>query len=672
MKSKTNNKSEYICATEKSGEIVFDVWERSYIFDKSALPTKITALGRELLYSPMRLVGEANGIPIEWESDQSFLMCSDDSEKETAIGCMQSDCIIVNTAFSCESDGGVTWDIKVMPRGLTVPMVFGVEPCSIKGWELTKLYLEIPLKKEFFSLYGMWPKPAYINSRLGKLESSGQIPEGGLTTNFTPVLWIGDEKTGIQIVSESDEFWVNGNKNEAIEIVDEIDHFILRLRLLDGLPKEWTKPSVDSPIINYRFGLMATPVKKWDDGFFDNNILHIDCFVKIKGSYLNFLTSPDEEYPTVLDRIEKSGVNLIVLHEKWNKIQNYWKTDTETARDIKKIVELCHERGIRVIPYFGYEISSANSQFVDMCDEVMWHKDMQTTKYSGWYREPWQRAVKTCFKSRWSNIFADGVLEAVDRFGFDGVYLDTTGIPMGCINQRHGCGYEENGIRYPTYPIFETRRLFKKIYKSISERGGVVNVHQSGPAIPFITSHSDFLWLGEDIQTTIREKGASYFSLDYFRAEYLGRNIGIPVQFIVYEFPGIWDFNMALSLALIHGVYPRPNSIGAPLRIMERIWRIILEFGIKDAKFKGYWENEDQVRVTDVDSKVSYYEKLDVDGKIKRLIYLSNPTNRYLHDVRAVFTDKVSLLRDLDNNVTIDEILTDLPAFSLRIYEVEK
>ena len=250
--------------------------------------------------------------------------------------------------------------------------------------------------------------------------------------------------------------------------------------------------------------------------------------------------------------------------------------------------------------------------------------------------------------------------------------MDTTGIPMGCVNQRHGCGYEENGQRYPTYPLFETRRLFKRICKGISKRGGLVNVHQSGPAIPFITSYSDFLWLGENIQTTIREKGPSYFSLDYFRAEYLGRNIGIPVQFIVYEFPGIWDIKMALSLSLIHGVYPRPNSVAAPLAIMKRIWCIISEFGIKDAKFNGYWENGNQVRVTDIDSKVSYYEKLNEDGKIKRLIYLSNPTERYMHDVSVSFTNQVDLLRDLDNNVTIDEILTDLPPFSLRIYEAEQ
>ena len=39
--------------------------------------------------------------------------------------------------------------------------------------------------------------------------------------------------------------------------------------------------------------------------------------------------------------------------------------------------------------------------------------------------------------------------------------------------------------------------------------------------------------------------------------------MGIPVQFIVYEFPGIWDIKMALSLSLIHGVYPRPNSSGS-------------------------------------------------------------------------------------------------------------
>lgn len=56
---------------------------------------------------------------------------------------------------------------------------------------------------------------------------------------------------------------------------------------------------------------------------------------------------------------------MIVLHEKWNSIQNHWDTNSEERQNNKKLVYEAHKRGMRIIPYFGYEISTAAPEFYE-------------------------------------------------------------------------------------------------------------------------------------------------------------------------------------------------------------------------------------------------------------------------------------------------------------------
>ncbi len=640
-------------ATQKDQRVDVKVWGRIATQEASLFPVSITTQQKELLYAPIRLVGRANDEDIVWQDEGCYLI---DPKNVKAVGYGYAQChgLIADSTMQWEYDGAAHWDVKIMPRGVTVPELFGLEPPSVTEWNLQKLHLEIPLRKDAVNLYVIWPKDGVTALVDGaELSENGQIPEGGIAMPFKPALFLGTEEIGFQLVCETDEYWQPEDKNKAITIEDKGDHWVLKLHLLDSTPRSWPKPNISSGHINFRFGLMATPVKPIDPAFHKIKAVHIDCFTKIVGDYWPFLNGPvsDENPETVIDRLSRAGVNLLIMHEKWNKIQNYWETAVSTKEEIHKLVTLCHSRGIKVIPYFGYEITSTMPDFAKVRDDVTWLAEGTENNYSGWYRVPYQRAIKVCYESYWKDKLAEGILGCIDEFGFDGVYLDTTTAPFGCINQKHGCGYVgEDGKLHPTYPVFATRELMHNIYEGVHARGGIVNPHPSGATIPFISSFSDMLWDGEHIQTDIWQKGMKNFSLEYFRAEYLGTNLGIPVQFIVYEVPGKWNFDMALSICLIHGVYPRPNAIHHPLDVMEEIWKVLECYGIADAKFEGYWMNTAAWMCDAEQVKLSFYRREQIDGSIKLLVMASNPT------IDAVESAKLSILPEYFGKTTVKSV----------------
>ena len=621
-------------AEDEQQHVCVSVWGREYRQEAHSLPTRWTTQGVDVLAAPVRLSGEANGEPIVWEDEGCYLLEADDT-KACVNGYAQSQCLIVNSSFRVEYDGGVHWDLRILPRGKTVPQVFGLEPCPIKGWSLTRLCLQIPLRKDVIRLYNTW-MDNWVGSMNGvrsirdgaALAENGRIPEGGLYAPFCPALWLGDERVGLQLTAESDESWEATDRQRMVEILDNGDHWVLQLNLLNHAPRSWENPDDNCPALLYSFGLILTPVKPFDAGYLKWNAVHIDCFTKIKGDYWTFLNGPvSEENPErVIDRLSRAGVNLLILHEKWNALQKNWNVPVNRAREIHSLVRLCHKRGIRVIPYFGYEITSAMSEYNEVRNDVTAIGKSGKPFGALWYRVPYQRASVVCYRSAWADRFVEGVLQCVDTFHFDGIYLDSTTRPAACCNERHGCGYtDEHGERHVTYPIFAVRDMMKTLCNAIHDRGGIVNPHPAGATIPLISSFADMLWDGEQLQTRIRTEGLNNFSLDYIRAEYLGANLGIPVQFIVYEQGDVWNFDMALSLCLIHGIYPRPNSIWHPLDVMERIWSIIHTFGVSDAAFHGYWEAGTAAACSGA-VKVSYYVREQVDSSVRLLLMISNPT----------------------------------------------
>lgn len=627
-------------------KISVSMWDRVYTVDNDVIFTSIESRNNNILSRPVCIFGTENGEEIVWHEKEAFVFEAS-SRQVTVCGSQESDAFIVNTALKTDYDGYCDIDIKIMPRGKTVAEVFGVTAEKKNEFSLDRLWMDIPLKKEYATLFHYYPSapiPLFEDSSKG-FEHSSVCMSGAVKCSmkfpFKPLIWIGNEEQGLCWCSDSDENWEYAEGN-AIEIIDGKDEVVLRLHLIDGTVKAWVPISgvaknYTYPPLSFKMAIQATPVKPFLENPYKEKNLHIDCFKKIAGEYDDFLAHPVVEGDDEIgyDRIKRLGVTTLYIHEKWNKIQNYWKLSEPTKKLAKTVVEECHKRGIKVIPYFGYELSTLNPDYTEYADS----RRLQSNGVygGGWYRKPNQRAYCICFNSKYAEDMADGVIALIDEYGFDGVYLDSNLYPAGCINESHGCGYRDRENKlHPTYPMTVLRSFMKRLYENLEPQGKIINPHLSNCCnIPSL-SFSHFNWDGEHSQTYINKNGIDKIPLEYMRAEYTARNFGVPYEYLAYTFDN-WSFDDALSIGLIHGMLSRPNDIGAPLERMAPIWKAVDSFPISDSVWKPYWSNGVFPESSKI--KVSYYEASQ-GLKKKYLAFISNPTDTKAEGVEVKISDK--------------------------------
>ena len=96
--------------------------------------------------------------------------------------------------------------------------------------------------------------------------------------------------------------------------------------------------------------------------------------------------------------------------------------------------------------------------------------------------------------------------------------------------------------------------------------------------------------------------------MDAFRAEFMGRNYGVPAEFLSYE-KRPFTFEEALGMALVHDVLVRPTTRGNKLDTMSRVWRIWDEFDVNSAEWVPYWQEGGPVTSEDPEALISTYVK---------------------------------------------------------------
>lgn len=632
---------------EKQNGFKVSVWDRDYTIENDVLFTSIVSRGNEILSAPMRIVGLENGEEIKWQEQASFIMHKDE-QKVTLCASQESSTFIVNTALEMDYDGYCGMDIKIMPIGKTVAEVFGVTKIKPNEYSLDKLWIEIPLKKEYAKMFHYYPYeviPEFEDPSKGFERSSVCMSRNipcSMTMPFKPLIWIGDENQGLCWVADTDINWEPAEENKAIEIIDKPDEVILRLHLVDQTVKAWQPvkgmaKNYTYPPLSFKMGIQATPVKPFPQNPYKEKIMHIDCFKKILEEYDDFLSNPVVEGSDEngYDRMKRLGVTTLLIHEKWNKIQNYWDICEPTEKLARTIIKECHDRGIKVIPYFGYEVSSLNPKFSEYATSRMM---LPNGVYrGGWYRKPNQRDYNICLSSQYAKDMVQGIKKLTEDYGFDGVYLDSTLYPRPCINADHGCGYvNAEGKRRPFYNVTAIREFMKELYEYFEPRGGMVNPHLSNCCNVPALSFAHLNWDGEHSQTYINREGVENVPLDYMRCEYSARNFGVPYEFLAYTFDN-WSFNDSLSIALIHGILSRPNDIAQPLEKMSDIWKTVDRFDMDNAVWKPYWDNG--IFADDSQVKISYYET-ESEGKKKYLVFIANPTDREANNVTFKLSDK--------------------------------
>lgn len=563
-----------------------EVWGRRYAFATNALPVSVTALDRELLAAPVRLIVEGDrGKSVVWTKYGNMFY---EAKEESATLCawQESREVTADVVTTVEYDGLMKISLALVPG-----------PAFNTGRSITKAWLEIPLKKEVATLFQAYP---YSPKHVGAVGA-------GKAFEFCASLWVGNESVGLDWCCESDEAFAPAGRSNAFEIIPQANETVVRIRLVEEevvLPRTWV------------FGLQATPVKPFDRTWNRNYVMHgppmgVGVSKGVKRPEVWWTAQrafPTGDIDAQLDAAQKAGVKTISFHEDWVPIQN---NPASAQADFRAIADKCHARGMKVMVYAGYELSPLDPEWG--AHHAEWLSCMTNGIYSGWvwYRPPAQADYRSCLASSYAQTWLSRVKAAYEKFNLDGYYLDGTICARKCANARHGCGWTDaHGSRHYTYPIFAVREVMRELYRFISARGGVISAHQSGYNCSATLAFTHAYWDGEQLacrQGHLGEGIKESLSLEAFRAEFMGRNHGVPAEFLCYE-TADWSYEDAWALALPHDVLVRPAGFAALPRFLA-IWKTLTDFDIASAEFLPYWDKP--VRVTPDSVKVSVYRHSD-------------------------------------------------------------
>ena len=381
---------------------------------------------------------------------------------------------------------------------------------------------------------------------------------------FTTSFWLGNEDRGMTWFAESQKGWKLKGNPTPLGVVAEADHTVLTVRFAVG---EW---KLEEPR-TLTFGLIATPVKPMPAGWrtfrSHRDYGYFECW---KGGFTqanNYITHPNPG---------------------WREL--YYSIVGDLG-------------GVSVIPY----------QRPDWINT----REPEATYYrQEWETEPVQifgsdsgddKHLAVCLDSEWQDFMLYYAVKAFREMGNDGYYFDG-GLPWYCRNEHHSCGWrdEEGHIRYTT-PILAFRRFYKRLATALdlTGRSYFIKAHNSGclemPTLSFVS----FVWDGEQFSHGqpwggVAAAGApgyvNIMTLAAFRAEFLGRQFGIPVHWLGFHTEAQADTMLLFSLA--HGTgdlsAPHWGSVTWPAGYNLEVLNKQDAFGLRepDCSFSGYWENQ--------------------------------------------------------------------------------
>ena len=606
--------------TNEGGRYNIDVPCRRYTVDGGSLFSEVRAMGDCLLSRPMEVKLFANGGEQSFERAECFEIDMGDGAA-TVVSSAQSRLFLVNTELRIEEDGCCFISVRLAAKGHTVPQVFGIEPKPTDPRVLDKFYIDIPIKREYSELYQVYPwrmpHGDFDPSIHKDLRGAGAVPEGGMYMGFIPQVYLCNERAGCGVFFESDENWQYEDPERVIEVIENGEERILRIHLLDSEPIKWRpysprwQDNVELTPIDFNFGFIATPLRELPANMFPEHSFHVDCFKKIAENYEDFFSNPVVEGSDEIgfDRLQRLGVNVLYLHEKWNDIQNSSVLTEKSRQRLRYVVDECHKRGIKVIPYFGYEISTLSPYFGKYARRLS-PTPMDVGRITMWNRVPPQRAMCICYgDDEYRERFVSEVTSIIEEFDLDGIYIDSALTARSCYNHLHGCSYvDAEGKRHPTNAFMSVRKLLKPIYEFVVEkRGGIMNLHGFGTMSLSGLAYATSLWEGENFQGLLMQGKTDQIPEGLMRCQFTSRNIGVPVMSLCYSNPPKWTYREAISTSLLHGSMPKPVDIGEPLELTSKVWDIYDSFNIGESEFYPYYEQKDILSGAE-DVKVSYYK----------------------------------------------------------------
>ncbi|MBQ7177354.1 MAG: carbohydrate-binding family 9-like protein [Victivallales bacterium] len=455
--------------------------------------------------------------------------------------------------------------------------------------EIDAIYMDFPIGKNianYVRANAYLPKFKNCNASLYKGFSSAKrvdlagkwfySPGWCWPGEFFNEIWVGNDRVGFALMTESDEN-IRGNKH--IEFLDKDDDTtILRVNLVSK------RMMLDRPM-KYEYAWTATPVKpetknpkKWHASYFAN-------------------------WPEDFSKRLYVGAQYRICSPSYPKLRN----------PVNNLVAKNHEYGAKVVPDFYLCAAQLNTR-----EQKLFGHEWEVTP-----RQSWSNMVFASPNSNYTDFLLHTVKCYVENFGLDGVYLDVS-LPVASDNPYHDAGYtDRNGKRCPTATIWKLRNLYKRLYTYLHTEGrdGVIFAHAA--TLPEFVGFVDVLTAGEEWGAE-KEKLYSRLSPDMFRTKEMHIQYGVPYTF--YSFHQYsWRVNdpvpldEILMMTLPHRIMPTIGDAAGGKAIIP-VWDLMDEW-ITSSDFIPYWSPKSPVRTNSESVLASIYNK---KNERKALMIVSN------------------------------------------------
>ncbi len=579
------------------GALTLHVWGRRYELGAALLPAQIEAAGRPLLERPASLAARVAGKEAAWEAGPVSVVEEEGGgsvrlEQELRSGPMR-----LKARAKVDFDGFITYDLELAAD----------TPAN-----LDRLALEIPfLPEESRLCYAerVFPKEA------GKAIAewfSGAV-EGPLAFQFSPNLWIGGNDRGLTWQAESNAAWSNADPQRAITITPGKAGTLLQANWVDTARE--LKPGEK---LHYRFALLATPVKP----------LERDAWALRVARYEPWGLEPEiPTRKTSNGTPEAKAIADLGVRHLFTNINDLWPWPLPISEAFSRAthgyIDALHAQGVKMHNYTIHQRMPTTTPEFDLYGLAMSNRPLKgqyVPTVSGKPERPGSLALglgadsQSCsFMCPKSEALQDAFMHALERrlktYKDDGVYLDGTVHIVPCSNEIHGCGYRKaDGTLEPTYPVFGVREMMQRIYALVRENapGGIVDVHCSFGYNPASLAYADIMWTGEQWHH-LRKVGTDYvageLTLDKFRTEFTGRQLGIAAETLHYRLRNPMKI---AATSLLHDISPRYSLQGFDnvtgkadpyFALLPELWKMRDRFGAQDAEKLFYWENAEYATV---------------------------------------------------------------------------
>ena len=202
--------------------------------------------------------------------------------------------------------------------------------------------------------------------------------------------------------------------------------------------------------------------------------------------------TPTEYDFNLLKSYAEHGVGLIQIHEEWNDTIRRFGSDKWHSCDhegMLRFVELCHDFGLKIIPYCSASYIHRYDPEFDprFCRSDVRCEDMHYSYSCGWAGSEY-----------WRSFILPRTFQILDTYCFDGLYNDW-GYDWELSEFRT---IPEKRRNYENEPLDhydpEAEDLIHMIYDSVKSRGGIYKIHIGGnDRAPVRGKYYDYLWIGE-------------------------------------------------------------------------------------------------------------------------------------------------------------------------------